>query len=122
MKTIQRSIPSNTLQTMKLSYTLASGATLVHPKYYPNELTSLGINPRDPASNDFWGTIVTKPDNDQLVFGLVYLDKKENLPNEDIYSVSFSKASVSYFPRGSYEAQNPNYAGTHKGLKDFLRP
>ncbi len=104
---------------------MASGATLVHQKmYYPTDFTALGINQRNSSYNDFWGTLVTKPSDHILVFGFVYLDRKENPPqeNEDIYVLEFAKRNIKYFPRGKYERENPLYEGTHKGLKDFLRP
>lgn len=104
---------------------MASGATLVHQKmYYPTDFTALGINQRNSSDNDFWATLVTKPSDDILVFGFVYLDRKENPPqeNEDIYVLEFVKRYIKYFPRGQYERENPLYRGTHKGLKDFLRP
>lgn len=102
--------------------TMVSGATLVHPKYYPVEFQTIGINPRDQKNNDFWGTIITKPNDDELVFGFVYFDKKEKKENEDLYSLNFIKKELISFMRGSYERLNPVYRGTHKGLKDFLNP
>ena len=118
------SVPDPLLTSFNTSYTiLSSGATLVHPQYfYPTEFVSLGINKRDPKRNDFWGTIVTKPTDEELVFGFVYLDKKDNQVDEDLYVVNTLKKLLEYHPKGQYEKKNPLYKGTHKGLKSFLRP
>ncbi|MBI5122802.1 hypothetical protein HZA75_02995 [Candidatus Roizmanbacteria bacterium] len=115
-------VPDSILNSF-LSATLASGATLVHPQYfYPTEFNSLGINKRDPQRNNFWGTIVTRPSKDEVVFGFVYLDHKDNEVDEDLYVLNTRKKLLQYYPKGKYEEENPLYKGTHKGLKDFLRP
>ncbi len=118
----QWAIPPKELSIMHMSYAFTSGATLVHPAYFPREFTTIGINPRNTANNDFWGSIVTKPTNNKLVFGFVYWDKKEQRENEDIYVADLSKKIIDFYSRGRYERINPLYAGTHKGLKDFLKP
>lgn len=123
MKNRVKKISGLQLTNLIKSYTtMSSGATLVNPKYYPVEFQDVGINPRNPKHNDFWGTIVTKPNDSELVFGFVYFDKDEKKENEDIYSLNFIKKEITTFMKGSYERLNHSYKGTHKGLKDFLNP
>lgn len=104
--------------------TIASGATLPRPGVYPSEFPLIGPERRNPIRNEYYGMVITKPPNypDKLVFGFSYFDKEDKHTDEDIYALDLSSRDLEYFSRGSYEKKNPLYAGTHKGIKDYLLP
>lgn len=116
-------IPDKELTTITTNYgSLASGATLPCKEMFPDEFKNLGINPRNPDNNDYWGYVLTRPNINDLVFGFVYFDKTENKTNEDIYVVDTKSKNLKYYSRGSYEKLNPDYKNTHKEAKDCLKP
>lgn len=120
-----KKIPEEILNSLNKTYlqTLASGATLSYQKVFPAEFPNVGINQRNQSRNDYLGMVITKPKNcsNKIVFGFSYLDNEDGQDDEDLYVLDLAKKEIEYFPKGSYEKENSLYAGTHKGIKDFLR-
>lgn len=109
---------------LNLYGTMTSGATLPQRSIYPTALLEVGRKPRNSSTNDFWGNIITRPSENELIIGLTYLDKHESPPaeNEDIYQLLIKEKKLVFWPKGSYQFENPAYADTHKGSKKLLKP
>lgn len=102
-------------------YSLVSGATLALPNHFPQTFNSIGIRTRNLNNNELLGITITRPNNNELVFGPAYFDKKESKDNEDIYVLYKFESKITYYPKGAFEALNSLYKDTHKGRKDYLR-
>lgn len=88
----------------------------------PQGFASLGIRPRNQVFNTFRGTTISRPGIGTYAVGFTYQDLKAGQTDEDIYVLEIEKRILTYYPKGSYGKVNPDYAGTHRGQKDYLPP
>jgi len=105
-------LPPNTLSMMV-------GATQALQGVFPD--AGLGIGRRDYPRNDYLGLVITRPAESILVLGVNYEDHKDGLDNEDILKLDINAGSITPYKPSDFEREYPQYAGTHRAKKDYLR-
>ncbi len=96
----------------------AVGATSAYPNQFPEDL---GIGRRDEPRNEYLGLVVTRPEEDTVVFGLNYFDAADDGDNEDMFKLDTRTFDLETYMRGRFEREYPDYAGHHRAEKSYLR-
>lgn len=103
-----------------LAYAPLAGATVAFPGDFPGAFDDVAIRARNPARNTFLGLTVTRPEQNVVAFGLAYRDAKDGATDEDVYTLDLSRKDLTYYGKGRWERAEPQYAGTHRGDKNYL--
>src|SRR5579884_1981746 len=110
-----RRLPASALADLRAPFPADTTATCSAPGVFPAALAVAGIRPRDPARNGLLGTTVSRPNAEDLVVGVAYVDAHDGLTDEDLFFCDARAGTVRHFPRGAYERANPAFRGTHRG-------
>jgi hypothetical protein len=96
----------------------AVGATNAYPDQFPE---GLGIGRRTEPRNEYLGAVVTRPEEDTVVFGLNYRDHADDADNEDMYRIDTRTLEIEPYMRGRFEREHSEYASHHWAEKSYLR-
>lgn len=120
VKTIK--LDNETLNILHSQYDqIACGSTNIYPNQYSHVLHNLSENIRGITNNTLLGMIVTRPSLQEIVLGIVYDDHKEHAANEDFYIIHLNDRVIYKYKPSGFEKEYPQYYGSHKGNKDYLR-
>ena len=104
-----------------LPYFPPTGATAFYPDDYPAALWAAGINPRDAGRNTYIGITVTRPEDEIVVFGFAYGDRRDSSHDEDIYALDSATRILTKHRAREWERLHPEYASTHHGDKSYFK-